>query len=528
MYVIGLIVVLIYPALWVIARREPIPEAQEQKETSRLFTPFLHMAAWCLHLVCHRNAAAIRRRGFEGKSFAGKSLAGKSFGSGNFGSRKVAEDMEKLHLGMKVDVLVECYYVEKLALVLAIVLMGTALGVMVSWQAKESSLLKKENRIARGDYRQAASRVMLEAEVAGYPVQKFSLEIGGYIPDKEEVDELESVFWEAMCEKALGENISWNEVRSDLCLEAALDGYPFSVEWTSGNPYVVDDNGTVRELEEDEADSIGTDNTTVAEGEIFRAVELTAVVTCNQWEWTHTLELTVRPPLLCEEEKLYQELEEILIFSERESREEPVFLLPQEWQNQEIHWTEKVEDYGMVLWVLTLVTAAAIFVMKDKDLHAQVQARQHQIKDSYSTIVNKLELYLGAGLTIRGAFERIAEDYQVEQSEGGGIQPAYEEILYTCRELRTGTAESEAYERFGRRCGAQEYIRLGAMLSQNLKKGSTALLVRLREETDNAIREQINRSRQIGEEASTKLLVPMIMMLGIVMVVIMIPAFGSM
>ena len=52
--------------------------------------------------------------------------------------------------------------------------------------------------------------------------------------------------------------------------------------------------------------------------------------------------------------------------------------------------------------------------------------------------------------------------------------------------------------------------------------------MRLREENDNAIREQINRIRQIGEEASTKLLVPMVMMLGIVMVIIMIPAFGTM
>ena len=515
MYVIGLVVALIYLALWVLARRVPIPESEEQKETSRLLIPFLHMAAWCLNLEYRKN----------------------TFGNHKFGSRKVTEDMEKLHLGIKVDALVERYYVEKLALVLAIVLIGTGLGMMVSWQAKENSLLNEEGQITRGDYRQAASKVDLEAEVAGYPTQKFSLEINGYIPEKEEVDELESVFWEAMCEKALGKNISWDEVRSDLCLEASLDSYPFSVEWTSGNPYVVDDNGMVRELEEKGEGSTGTDsaaagaergNTAMAEEEICRSVKLTAVVTCNQWEWIHTLELTVRPPLLCEEEKLYQELEEFLALTERESREEPIFLLPQEWQDQEIHWTEKVEDYGMVLWALALVTAAAIFAMKDRDLHAQVQARQRQIKDSYPTIVNKLELYLGAGLTIRGAFERIAEDYQIEQSEGDGEKPAYEEVLYTCRELRTGTAEAEAYERFGRRCGAQEYIRLGAMLSQNLKKGSTALLARLQEETDNAIRQQINCSRQIGEEASTKLLVPMIMMLGIVMVVIMIPAFGSM
>ncbi|MBQ8231348.1 MAG: hypothetical protein IJZ34_05420 [Lachnospiraceae bacterium] len=511
MYIIGLVVGLVYLALWAMARREPIPEGQ--KEISRLLIPFFHMAAWCLRVVYSRKTSPMGRRGFV--------------------SRKVKADMEKLHLGIKVDALVERYYVEKLALVLVIALTGTVLGILVSWQAQKNSLLKEENQITRGDYRLPASKVELEADLDGYSTQKFSLEINGYIPDKEEVDQLEIVFWEAMCKKALGENVSWNEIRSDLCLETTLDGYPFSVEWTSANPYVVDDNGLVRQPEEAgsvsaERDRVEKDNTGATGGEICQSVELTAIVSCNQWEWTHILELTVRPALLSEEERLYQELQEFLIFSESESREEAVFLLPGEWHNQEIHWTEKVEDYGIVLWALALVTAAAIFMMKDKDLHAQVQSRQRQIRDSYPTIVNKLELYLGAGLTIRGAFERIAEDYRMELLEGGSTQPAYEEILYTCRELRTGTGESEAYERFGRRCGAQEYIRLGAMLSQNLKKGSTALLVRQREETDNAIREQINRSRQIGEEASTKLLVPMIMMLGIVMVVIMIPAFGNM
>ncbi len=498
MYMIGIAVGLVYLMLWVLARREPVRQGESRKDTSRLLIPFLHMASWCFHMASdQRTGRNIATAGRYSHSHRHSRIP-----------QKVKEDMEKLHLGMQVDDLVERYYVEKLALVLVMILVGTLLGVLVSWQAQERSLLKEGNQISRGDYRQAPSKVELEAEVAGYSVQKFSLEISGYIPDKEEVDELEGIFWEAMCEKALGENTSWDEVRSDLCLDTSLEGYPFTVEWTSPNPYVVDDYGTV--------------------GEVCQSAELTAVVTCNQWEWIHTLEITVRPPLLSEEELLYQELEELLTRSEKESREEPIYFLPREWQDEEIRWTEKVEDYGMVLWALTLVTAAIVFVMKDKDLHAQVQARQNQIKDAYPEIINKLELYLGAGLTIRSAFERIAEDYGMEQAEGGESRPACEEILYTCRELRTGIAEAEAYERFGRRCGVQEYIRLGAMLSQNLKKGSTALLMRLREENDNAIREQINRSRQIGEEASTKLLVPMVMMLGIVMVIIMIPAFGTM
>lgn len=495
MYVIGLVIGLIYLIVGVISRKELIPEAEGQEKVSRWLTPFLRMAAWCRRL-----AGSCRKV---------------SRPKGRCGRRGVTEDMEKLYLGRKVDVLVERYYVEKLALVLVIILAGTVLGVLVSRQARENRLMKERNQITRGDYRQETAKVELEAEVAGYPVQKFSLEVKGYVPGKDQVDALEADFWEEMCKAALGKNISWDEVRSDLCLEKRLDDYPFSVEWTSRNPYLVDDNGTVAKPE-------------AGDNETGEPLELTAVVTYNQWEWTHTIHLTVKPPLLSAEEQLYRELEAYLKLSENESREEAVFMLPGVWQDKEIRWTEEVEDYGIVLWALTLGTGVAIFFLKDKDLHTQVQDRQRRIKYAYPSIVNKLELYLGAGLTIRSAFERIAEDYRQEQAEDGDRQPAYEEILFTCRELRTGTAEAEAYERFGKRCGVQEYIRLGTLLSQNLKKGSTALLMRLREENENAVREQIHRSRQIGEEASTKLLMPMVMILGIVMVVIMVPAFGSM
>ena len=143
-------------------------------------------------------------------------------------------------------------------------------------------------------------------------------------------------------------------------------------------------------------------------------------------------------------------------------------------------------------------------------------------------LIQKLLLYLGAGLTVRSTFERMAREYQRKMRQGGERLPVYEEVLRTCRELHTGVPENVAYEHFGSRCGTQEYIRLGAQLSRNLKKGSGMLGDRLREECEAAVRERFHRSRQLGEEASTKLLLPMMLMLGIVMIVIMIPAFGAM
>ncbi len=124
-------------------------------------------------------------------------------------------------------------------------------------------------------------------------------------------------------------------------------------------------------------------------------------------------------------------------------------------------------------------------------------------------------------MTVRAAFFKIAS------SGSGEVNPVYSEMIFTCRELKSGISEEEGYERFGKRTGLQEYIRFSALLGQNLKKGSANLLSRLREEADSAVIERMQNCRRLGEEAVTKLLLPMILMLLVVMVMILLPAFTS-
>ena len=131
-------------------------------------------------------------------------------------------------------------------------------------------------------------------------------------------------------------------------------------------------------------------------------------------------------------------------------------------------------------------------------------------------------------MTIRGAFQKIAGDYEAKQESRDRQSPAYEEVLYLCRELNAGVSEGVAYEHFGRRTGLQEYIKFCALLTQNLKRGNSTLLERLREEADKAAQERLQQSKKMGEEAGTKLLVPMVLMLAVVMAMIMIPAFSNM
>ena len=132
---------------------------------------------------------------------------------------------------------------------------------------------------------------------------------------------------------------------------------------------------------------------------------------------------------------------------------------------------------------------------------------------------------MGAGMTIRNAFLKMGEDYKKQKKNQKRY--VYEEILIACNELQGGRSETEAYDHFGRRCQVQAYLKLSALLSQNLRKGSNDLLQMLRQEADNAFAQRKALAKKLGEEAGTKLLLPMMMMLCIVMVIIIIPAYFS-
>ena len=93
------------------------------------------------------------------------------------------------------------------------------------------------------------------------------------------------------------------------------------------------------------------------------------------------------------------------------------------------------------------------------------------------------------------------------------------------REMQRGTPESECYEHFGMRCGLPVYRKFAVMLSQNLRKGTKGLAELLQREAAGAFEERKAAARKLGEETSTRLLGPMFLMLGVVLMIIVVPAF---
>jgi len=418
----------------------------------------------------------------------------------------VERDLEGLNPGGEKEQLRIAYYVKKLALSLLICFVGTLLGVVVRVQAEMMVLLTEKGSVPRGNYTEERREITVKTTLKETGEQIFTIPVEVQGLSREEAELLEKLFWEQLPQLILGENMSLGQVFDKLCLEEGFDGFPFEVEWKSSRPDLVSESGEVF----------------LSEGKEEK-VQLTAIISYGEWQWEEVVEIWVMLPVMEEEDRLHKELEELLLLSEQTSRRDEEWKLPDSFYGEKLSWQQVVEDNSLLLWVLALVVAAAVYLFSDKDLHGRLLEKRVEMKRAYPDVVHKLALYLGAGMTIRGAFQRMSSEADSKKANA-----IYQEVLYACRALQIGVPESDAYENFGKRTGLQEYIRLSTLLTQNLKKGNADLLSRLQEEVHKAAAEQLQCVRRLIEEAGTKLLLPMIMMLAVVMIMIMLPAFYSM
>ena len=428
---------------------------------------------------------------------------------GNLVPGQVKTDMEHLYPGGNKEELCRKYYVEKIQKSLMIILCGTMLALLMAVRAIRGQPLEKENMLRRGGVLDEGKEIILEG-IYGDQKKEFRVYMEPIQLDPENMDEQYRAFTEKLPALILGNNLSLQEVKADLDLTDRYEEYPFQVEWKSSNTDVISGSGKVVPAEQEEE------------------VMLQAMITYGENEWETGLWVNVPAREYTREEYQYRKAVQLLEEAEQNSREEEYWTLPTIVDEIEIKWQNPTKNNGFLVFIGICMIAILIFFMSDRDLHQELEKQRECMKREYPDIVHKLALYLGAGMTLQGAFHKIGSEYEQQRKTGREISPGYEHVLYTCRELKSGVPESQAYERFGRRAGVQEYIRLSTLMTQNLRKGSSSLLVRLHEEAERSLMQRIQTGRKLGEEASTKLLIPMVMMLGVVMVMVMLPAFTSM
>lgn len=421
----------------------------------------------------------------------------------------VREKQMLMHPGESGARLTRDYFIKKIGTVIAITAAGIVLSTAVLIADIRSSRQITEGSIERNSYGEGERSVTLDLYKDG---ELFQREKKIVIDEKHYTgDEIQTIFKKTAEEievSLLGENTSPDHIDHDLILPKGSEIYPVSVEWLIGDYDALDSSGHIQDSFHDEAG---------------REVKLTAELSYGSMCEDHVFYVKVYPKYREADDRLSHDIDRSISEYAVNSASQNAQPLPDTVDGYHISYKRSLPH----TWIWILMTAGlagfAVYTGKDRDLKAEVTKREREMLLDYPEIVSKLTLLIGAGLTLRSAFEKVASDYK--NRTYGRKSYACEEMLITVHRMRSGISEYEAYLDFGKRCAVRRYTKLGALFSQNIKKGSSGLLAELEKEVRDAFEERKANARKRGEEAGTKLLLPMAMMLSVVMIIIIVPAF---
>ncbi|HKL98410.1 MAG TPA: type II secretion system F family protein [Mobilitalea sp.] len=349
-------------------------------------------------------------------------------------------------------------------------------------------------------------------------VQKgYSKDIAVIVTEKEYTEEeLDKAMEKAILyldKEILGENDSKGRIIENLAFINQIPGTSIGVEWWPEDYNLITSEGCVN-------------NEDISPEGVDASVKV--VLTYKERKEEHWIQLKIMPKPMTEEEWILKELDKELQKQSEASSKEDKFKLPEQLEGYSLSWESKAKDSGIAVLVLGIVAAVLIWFYSDRELENKLKKRKTQMLLDYPEIINKFTLLLNAGMTIRQAWSKIAEDYSDKANNKIKCKRyAYEEMVFTVHELKLGIPEGVAYEQFGKRTGVISYLKFGSLIAQNLKKGSRGLAEILSREVAEAFEERKELAKRLGEEAGTKLLAPMMLLLLIVLVIIMVPAFMS-
>lgn len=247
-----------------------------------------------------------------------------------------------------------------------------------------------------------------------------------------------------------------------------------------------------------------------------RQVTLKLTASYGEREMSRSLVITVYPRTLTEEEKVKLAVKEKLDSALADGENETI-TLPAEVEGKRVRAYFPKEEITGNLVGFALAAIICLFVVFNENNKRKIRDREEELKNGYTEFVGRFVILLGAGLNIPAIWRKLETGFASNKS-------LTEEIRLTLWEVGNGKTEREAYENFGKRIGGTQYAKFVSVINQSLKLGQGQLLSRLEAESEAAMFERRNKAKVMGEVADTKMLMPMMLQLVLIMLIIMVPA----
>ena len=422
------------------------------------------------------------------------------------------EQLQKIYVGKNRSSVIRIYR-RKLGKALGLlgIILCLLLVLCLCFEGEEGRV-DGQGRIKRQEPDGTIEEVELETYIAGQE-QTVTVAVA---PRQYTAEELQAEFTHAkqyVLQTYLGTNDSPDQIHYDLQLERGLPDSAIQLEWQTDSTQLIEEDGSVHwdQIEQE------------------TAVEITAIFQYGEQQETLPLQLTLWPPQRTAQEQLWRSWERSQEILAEETETNNYLQLPKSVEGEEVQYDMPHRAMWKYILFGVCVGIFVIPIMLESRIRQTIVKRDRELLMDYPEMVEQYVLLIGAGLTIKGAWARIASDYLSMRQKGQQeYRFVYEEMLVTMRELDSGMSELKAYELFGQRTGILSYMKFSTLLMQNLRKGSDDLLRILEYEAVDAFRQRKEHAKALGEEAGTKLLMPMMLMLLVVLMMIIYAAFRSM
>lgn len=161
----------------------------------------------------------------------------------------------------------------------------------------------------------------------------------------------------------------------------------------------------------------------------------------------------------------------------------------------------------------SLLVLAAVYSMYD-ELGDRVKKRREAIVRQFPNMASKLALLVASGMIVEKAWKETACSQNFE---------LYAEMQKTSEELDNLVSPEEAYGEFIKRCNTKETAKLASAIIQNLYKGNAELGGLLKTIAKEAWLERRHSAKREAEKASSKLMIPTMLLFLAILAMIMVP-----
>lgn len=174
-----------------------------------------------------------------------------------------------------------------------------------------------------------------------------------------------------------------------------------------------------------------------------------------------------------------------------------------------------------IIVVLTGLVAFVVYRNRFAALEREKKEAAASVMRQLPEFVNRLVLLLNAGLVLTNAFEKTVEETFSFRDDGDYFYGRLKEIYISCR-TANGSMHVE-FRKMAKESGIRELMRVSNIITDNVRKG-TELTGKLQSESEMLWLERKKSCEERGRLAETKLTLPLMIFLLVLIVITVAPA----